>query len=380
MASVDMTARGAMGASAVVTRVGVIGCGNISTIYLKNTAQLPGLQLVACADLVPERAQERAAEHGIQAMTVEGLLADPGIDMIVNLTIPAAHAPVNLAALHQGKHVYTEKPLATTRADGQRTIDLAAERGLRVGAAPDTFLGAGLQTCRKLIDDGAIGVPVAAVAFMAGHGPEGWHPSPDFFYKPGAGPMFDMGPYYLTALVSLLGPVVRVTGSTRISFPERLITGPVRNGETITVETPTHLAGVLDFASGAVGTIITSFDVWAHNLPRIEIYGSAGSLCVPDPNTFGGPVKIRLAGEKEWADVALTHGYDVNSRGLGAADMALAVGEGRPHRASGELSMHVLDLMSSFQEASESDRHVRVATTCERPAPMAPGLAWGELV
>jgi predicted dehydrogenase len=214
---------------------------------------------------------------------------------------------------------------------------------------------------------------------MAGHGPEGWHPSPDFFYKPGAGPMFDMGPYYLTALVSLLGPVVRVTGSTRISFPERLITGPVRNGERITVETPTHLAGVLDFASGAVGSIITSFDVWAHNLPRIEIYGSEGSLCVPDPNTFGGPVRLRMAGEKEWRDVPLTHGYDVNSRGLGAADMALAISQGRPHRASGELSMHVLDLMSSFQEASESERHMRIATTCERPAPMPPGLAWGEL-
>ncbi len=363
-----------------VTRVGIIGCGNISNIYLKNTAQLPGLKLIACADLVMERAEAKAQEHGIRAMTVEDLIASPDIDMIVNLTIPAAHAPVNLAALHSGKHVYTEKPLATTRADGQRTVELAAEKGLRVGSAPDTFLGGGLQTCRKLIDDGAIGVPVAAVAFMAGHGPEGWHPDPDFFYKPGAGPMFDMGPYYLTALVSLLGPVVRVTGSTRISFPERLITAPARSGQKITVETPTHLAGVLDFASGAVASMITSFDVWAHNLPRIEIYGSEGSLQVPDPNTFGGPVRIRLAGEKEWRDVELTHGYDVNSRGLGAADMALAVSQGRPQRASGDLAMHVLDLMCSFQEASESERHVRVATTCERPAPLPTGLKWGELV
>ncbi len=199
-----------------------------------------------------------------------------------------------------------------------------------MGSAPDTFLGGGLQTCRKLIDEGAIGEPVAAVAFMTGHGPEGWHPDPEFFYRPGAGPMFDMGPYYLTALVSLLGPIVRVTGSTRISFPERTIGSGPKQGQKIVVETPTHVAGVLDFAGGAVATIITSFDVWAANLPCIEIYGSEGSLSVPDPNTFGGPVRIRLAGDKEWREVPLTHGFTENSRGLGVADMA----SGDPGRAS----------------------------------------------
>ena len=344
------------------TRVGVIGCGNISGIYLTNCRKLPGLELVACADLELARAQAKAAEHGIRAAAVDELLADPDIDLVINLTIPAVHAEVSMSALAAGKHVYTEKPLATRRADGAAALALARENGLRVGSAPDTFLGGGLQTCRKLIDDGAIGEPVAAVAFMTGHGPEGWHPDPEFFYKPGAGPMFDMGPYYLTALVSLLGPIARVTGSARISFPERTIGSGPKQGQTIVVETPTHVAGVLDFAGGAVVTLITSFDVWAANLPRIEVYGSEGSLSVPDPNTFGGPVRIRLAKDKEWRDVPLTHGYTENSRGLGVADMASAIREGRPHRASGELAYHVLDVMAAFEEASTAGRHVAITS------------------
>jgi predicted dehydrogenase len=343
-------------------RVGIIGCGNISGIYLANCRKLPGLELIACADLDRARAQAKAAEHGIRAATVDKLLADPGIDLVINLTVPDVHAEVNRAALAAGKHVYTEKPLATRRADGAATLALAREKGLRVGSAPDTFLGGGLQTCRKLIDDGAIGEPIAAVAFMTGHGPEGWHPDPEFFYKPGAGPMFDMGPYYLTALVSLLGPIARVTGSARISFPVRTIGSGPKQGQQIVVETPTHVTGVLDFAGGAVATIITSFDVWAANLPRIEIYGSEGSLSVPDPNTFGGPVRIRRAGEGEWRDVPLTHGYTENSRGLGVADMASAIREGRPHRASGELAYHVLDVMAAFEEASTAGRHVAITS------------------
>ena len=355
------------------TRVGVIGCGNISGIYLTNCRKLPGLELVACADLDIGRARAKAVEHGIRAATVDELLADPDIDLVINLTIPAVHAEVSMSALAAGKHVYTEKPLATRRADGAATLALAREKGLRVGSAPDTFLGGGLQTCRKLIDDGAIGEPVAAVAFMTGHGPEGWHPDPEFFYKPGAGPMFDMGPYYLTALVSLLGPIARVTGSARISFPERTIGSGPKQGQQIAVETPTHVAGVLDFAGGAVATIITSFDVWAANLPRIEIYGSEGSLSVPDPNTFGGPVRIRLAKDKEWRDVPLTHGYTENSRGLGVADMASAIREDRPHRASGELAYHVLDVMAAFEEASTAGRHVAITSGPPRVAALPTG-------
>jgi predicted dehydrogenase len=273
-----------------------------------------------------------------------------------------------MSALAAGKHVYTEKPLATRRADGAATLALAREKGLRVGSAPDTFLGGGLQTCRKLIDDGAIGEPVAAVAFMTGHGPEGWHPDPEFFYKPGAGPMSNMGPYYLTALVSLLGPIARVTGSARSSFPERTIGSGPKQGQQIVVETPTHVAGVLDFAGGAVATLITSFDVWAANLPHIEIYGSEGSLSVPDPNTFGGPVRIRLAKDKEWRDVPLTHGHTENSRGLGVADMASAIREGCPHRASGELAYHVLDVMAAFEEASTAGHHMAINTGPPRVA------------
>ena len=198
--------------------VGIVGCGNISDIYLQNCQRFPGLALLACADAEPARAEAKAAEFGIRALPVAELLADPAIEIVINLTPPAAHAAVNLAALEAGKHVYTEKPLAIGREEGRRTVELARARGLRVGSAPDTFLGAGLQTCRRLLDAGAIGVPVAATAFMAGHGPESWHPNPEFFYKRGAGPLFDVGPYYLTALISLLGPVARVTGAARISF------------------------------------------------------------------------------------------------------------------------------------------------------------------
>ena len=354
-------------------RVGIVGCGNISDIYLQSDQKFAAMKIVACADLEVARARAKAAQYGIRACEPAELLADPAIEVVVNLTVPQAHAAVALAALEAGKHVYNEKPLAIERADAERMLALARSKALLVGCAPDTFLGGGLQTCRALIDAGAIGTPVAATAFMVGHGPEGWHPNPDFFYQRGAGPMFDMGPYYLTALIGMLGPVRRVTGSAQISFAERTITSQPHRGEKIVVNTPTHVAGVLDFASGAVATLVTSFDVWHANLPRIEIYGSEGTLSLPDPNTFGGPVRLRLAGEPEWRDVELSHGYSANSRGIGVADMAYALRSGRPHRASGALAYHVLDLMHAFHDASREGRHVELASTCERPAALPAG-------
>jgi predicted dehydrogenase len=360
-------------------KIGIIGCGNISPAYIKGCRAFEILDLVACADIDMARARNRAAEFNIPlACTVEELLANPEIKIVVNLTTPKAHTEVNLAAIAAGKNVHCEKPLALTREEGQRVLAAAKERGVLVGCAPDTFLGGGIQTCRKLIDDGWIGEPVAATAFMTCHGHESWHPDPEFYYQVGGGPMLDMGPYYLTALVNLIGPIRRVTGSTRITFPERLITSQPKYGTRIKVEVATHVAGVMDFANGAIGTIITSFDVWAANLPRIEIYGTTGSLSVPDPNGFTGPVRIRRAGAAEWSEIPLTHSPDVG-RGIGVADMAYALTYGRPHRASGELAYHVLDVMHAFEDASRSGCHVTIASACARPAPLPLGLEPGKL-
>ena len=303
----------------------------------------------------------------------EELLADPAIDIVLNLTIPAAHGAVALQALEAGKHVYNEKPLATERADAQRMLALAESNGLRVGCAPDTFLGGGLQTCLQLIESGVIGEPVGATAFMPSSGPESWHPNPEFFYQRGAGPMFDMGPYYLTALIALLGPVRRVTGSARVTRAQREITSQPLQGTLITVNTPTFISGVMDFASGPVGTIITTFDVHAAQLPRIEVYGTSGTLSVPDPNTFGGPVRVWTTETREWRDVELTHGYAENSRGIGVADMAEAIVTGRDHRANGALAYHVLDLMHAFHDASNEERHITMQSTCARPAALPAG-------
>src|SRR5262245_20905885 len=361
-------------------KVGVVGCGVISSAYLRIIPTFEALEVVACADVLEERARARAAEFNVpKACGVAELLADPAVDLVLNLTIPQAHAEVAIAALEAGKHVYNEKPLAVSREEGRRMVDLARTRGLLLGGAPDTFMGAGIQTARKLLDDGAIGAPIAATAFMTNHGHESWHPDPAFYYQPGGGPMFDMGPYYVTALVALLGPVRRVTGSARISFAERTITSQPKAGTSIAVQVPTHIAGVLDFECGAVATIITSFDVWAANLPRIEIYGAEGTLSVPDPNTFGGPVRIYRAVERAWRDVPLTHSYAANSRGLGVADMAYALRSGRAHRANGDLAYHILDIMHAFHDASAQGQHVVLGSACAQPAALPPGLAEGQL-
>lgn len=355
------------------SKVGIIGCGNISSIYFTNLKQYPEVELVACADLDVERAKMRAEEFGLEkAYTVDELLADPEIEIVVNLTIPKAHAFVCKSALQAGKHVYVEKPLAVTREEGQEILSLAREKELRVASAPETFLGGGIQTCRKLIDEGAIGTPVSAVGFMLSRGHEHWHPDPEFYYEVGGGPMFDMGPYYLTAFVTLLGPIRRVTGSAAVSYPERLITSEKKRGKKVQVEIPTHIAGIIDFENGAVGTLITSFDIMAGStLPHIEIHGSEGTLLVPDPNHFGGTVKLRRAGSTDWEEIPLTHGYTDNNRGIGIADLARAIAEGDEHRAHGDMAYHVLEAMHGFHDASRENKHYMMQSTCNRPAPMS---------
>lgn len=358
-------------------KVGIIGCGNISSAYFKGIRKFPIMELVACADIDVERAKARAEEFSVpKACSVEEILADPEIEIVVNLTIPKAHAEVCLAVLEAGKSVYVEKPLAVTREEGQQMVALAKQKGLHIGSAPDTFLGGGIQTARKLIDDGWIGTPIAATGFMMGRGHENWHPDPDFYYQVGGGPMFDMGPYYLTAMVFLMGPIRRVTGSARITFPERTITSQPKYGTKITVNTPTHIAGVLDFENGAIGTLITSFDIMGGTspFPNIEIYGTEGSLRVPDPNTFAGPVLVRRAGASEWSEVPLTHHFTEQGRGLGVADMAYSIRTGRPHRVNGDLAYHVLEAMHGFHDASRDGKHYVMQSTCERPAPFPLGL------
>jgi predicted dehydrogenase len=357
------------------TSIGIIGCGTISSIYLKALQLFDILQVIACADIDMERARSQAEKYDIpKACTVEELLADPEVEIVVNLTVPNAHAEVALAAIAAGKAVYGEKPLATRRTDGQAILEAARAKQLRVGNAPDTFLGGGLQTCIKLMNDGQIGTPIAATAFMLNHGMEWWHPDPYFFYQPGAGPMFDVGPYYLTALIAMLGPIRRVTASTQVTFPERTVTSEPKYGAKIPVNTPTHITGIMEFASGALGTIITSFDVWHHRLPFIEIYGTEGTLSAPNPNRFDGPVYIRQAKDETWREVPLTHGYTSNLRGIGIADMAYAMRSGRLHRANGEMAYHVLDIMESFMQSAAEGRHITLTSTCSRPESLDPGL------
>ena len=354
--------------------VGIVGVGNISGIYLKNltTVFADKVNLLGCADLIEERAAKATQEYQLpkKYASVKELLGDSDIDIVLNLTIPIAHYDVCIEAIKAGKHTYVEKPLSIKLEEGKALVDEAEKQGVLVGGAPDTFLGGGIQTCRKLIDDNWIGKPIGVSAFLAGHGHESWHPDPEFYYKVGGGPMFDMGPYYLTALINLIGPVKRITGSTRITFPERTITSEPKNGTKITVDVPTHVVGVMDFANGAVGTIITSFDVWAHKLPRIEVYGTLGSMSVPDPNGFGGPILIKRCDSDEWTEMPFSHGHTENSRGLGVADMAEAIREKRPNRASGALTYHVLECMHGFHIASDAGKHYDMTSAGVQPEPL----------
>ena len=350
---------------------GIIGCGNISAAYLRALPGLGTVRLVAVADANPQASAARAAEFGVKACSVAELLADPAIALVINLTTPQSHVEVGLAALAAGKHVHSEKPLGTNFADGARLMAAAQAAGLRVGCAPDTFLGGGHQTCRQLVDAGRIGTPVGGTAFFMCPGHESWHPNPDFYYHAGGGPMLDMGPYYLTALVNLLGPVESVAGMVATPRPVRRIGSAPRQGESITVEVPTHVAGVIRFVSGAIVQVATSFDVSGHRHAPIELYGTEGTLMVPDPNRFGGPVQLLPTGG-EWQEIPVTSPYaDGNFRGIGAADMAGAIQAGRPHRASGALALHVLEVMEAFGRSSDAGRFIAIETRVERPAPFS---------
>lgn len=353
-------------------KVGIIGCGNISSQYLTHCKTFDILEVFACADLDMDKARLRAEEYEIpQVYTVEELLNDSQIEIVINLTIPAVHAQVNKQALEHGKHVYVEKPFAATIEAGQQVLDLAKQNGLLLGSAPDTVLGAGIQTCRKLIDDGWIGEPLSATAFMMCGGHESWHPDPEFYYQVGGGPLFDMGPYYLSSLVQLLGPIQTVSSMAKMTYEQRTITSQPKAGQIMNVETPTHIAGNLGFASGAIGTMIMSFDVFAgHQLPCIEIYGSEGSLQVPDPNTFNGRVQMSRKGNKEWKEVPYSHPYGESGRGLGVADLAYAIRTGRMNRANGELGYHVLESMHGFLESAEKGHLYAMQSNCQRPTPM----------
>jgi predicted dehydrogenase len=354
-------------------RIGIVGIGKISGIYLQNLTGMFGkrVTLSAVTDLIEERAVKASEEYHVQYIKgTDELINSAEVDIILNLTQPLNHHQVALAAVKAGKHVYDEKPLCAKREEAQEVLKLAAANKVRVGGAPDTFLGAGIQTCRKLLDEGWIGQPLAATAFMMNHGHEHWHPDPEFYYKMGGGPMFDMGPYYLTALVNLLGPIARVSGSAKLGLKTRTITSEPLNGTVINVDVPTHIAGVLDFKNGAVGTIITSFEVYSHTLPFIEVYGTEGTIRVPDPNTFGGPVFVRRGRAEDWSEIPLLKDFPENSRGLGITDMAEAINEGRPHRASGELAYHILDVMHGIHDASASGHYYEVKSTCAQPEPM----------
>lgn len=355
------------------TKIGIVGVGVISGIYLENITKLyKELEVLAVCDLIRSKAEAAAEKYGVPKIydAMEELFADPEIDIVLNLTRPYEHYEVSRAALLAGKHVYTEKPLGATLEEGSKLAELAREQGLLIAGAPDTFLGAGIQTCRKLIDSGMIGDVVGASAFMVCRGHESWHEDPAFYYQFGGGPMMDMGPYYLTAMVNLMGSVRSVCGMTKISFPRRTISSQPLAGQEIEVKVPTYVTGMMRFDSGAVGTIFTTFDVHTAQVPKIEIYGSLGTLSVPDPNYFDGPVMLYRPETGEFKEIPLLFGYKENSRGLGLADMAKAIEKERAPRAHMGLLHHVLEVMSSFETSSCKRQEVDLSTSYTREAAM----------
>ncbi|MFD2215634.1 Gfo/Idh/MocA family protein [Metabacillus endolithicus] len=388
-------------------KVGIIGCGTISNVYLDNLTQRYKLiEVVACADLFVEKAEELAKKYNVpKACSVEDLLADPEVEIILNLTIPAAHYEINVAALQSGKHVYCEKPLALNLEDAKKSIELANEKGLMLGCSPDSFLGAGIQTSKKVFDGGWIGEPVSVTANFMCHGHELWHPAPDFYYKEGGGPILDMGPYYITAMVALLGPIKKITCIAKKTYEERtVLNSKIRSKKSIDVEVPTHYSGLVEFENGVTATVNMSFDIWFSNLPKLEIYGTEGTLMVPDPNMFGGPVKL-IRGDNmvdsieglDWIESIQIinskskmeefvreipiayHNIGYNSRGLGVLDMASALRGERKHRTNTDLTYHVLEALLAFDISAKEETTYIMTSTCEKPAGVPTGLRFGEL-
>ena len=379
-------------------KIGIVGCGNICDIYFENIAKFKNIEVYACADLAEERARLKADQYGCKSMPVDALMQDPQVEIVLNLTIPQAHFEIDQKALQAGKHVYSEKPLAIEMDDARKIMELAGQKGLLVGCAPDTFLGARHQTIKKLIDDGWIGRPVAAAAFMTCHGHENWHPNPEFYYKNGAGPLFDMGPYYFTALVSMLGPVKRISGAVSRAYQKRLITSQPLAGREIAVEVPTHVSGNLEFQNGVIATIIMSFDIWDTFLPRYEVYGTDGTISMTDPDPLAGPdifhgeTKLRRKDASDWLGdpsalglprkeeitpwdvIPPCYGYNCNSRGLGLSDMARAVRQGGNFRANGQMAFHVLEIMHGLYASAESGAYYSMTTTCDIPELMPVNL------
>lgn len=365
------------------TKVGLIGCGNISGTYMNNLSRSATVEVVACADTFPDNARALADKFGVPKIcTVEELLSMPEIEIVLNLTTPLSHYEINMKALEAGKHVYCEKPLATSPQDARATLAEAEKRGLRVGCAPDTILGAGLQTSKKLIEDGWIGRPLAATANFVLPGHELWHPAPQFLYKKGAGPVWDMGPYYFSALIMLLGPIAKVGCFSHTGSSQRTIKSQPSAGQVIDVEIPTHYSSILHFECGAIANLNLSWEIWASELPCLEIHGTEGSLVVSDPNFFGGPVKL-LRGDvvtskvqnmsfpdniaylnsdqilEDYREISLPFPYqEGNLRGLGLEDMAQALREGRQFAANGAFALHVVESLLAMDQSSEEGRIV----------------------
>jgi predicted dehydrogenase len=348
-------------------KIAIVGCGNISNTYLENAALFKSFEIAYVSDLDLARSLAQAAKYGIKALSLEDVFISDA-DAILNLTIPAAHAEIALKALHAGKHIYNEKPLATSLEDAKAMLALAKSKNLRIGCAPDTFLGAGLQTTRAFIDAGGIGQAVGASLHMVATGPDMWHPNPSFFYQEGAGPLFDMGPYYITAMVHLFGAVKRVTALTAQTRSTRAD----KHGNTFPVSVPTHVTALCEHENGVLVNLTISFDAVRGTNQNIEIYGSNGALVVNDPNNFSGNLRHSDGqgewGNGNWHDLSIDRPYTENSRGVGLADMAQAVLENRAHRASGELAFHVLEVMHSILKAAETGSAITIQSSPERPA------------